>query len=107
MKNLLLPSVIALSLLSWACGSSDPCSATSKCSADPVQTSTSAGAAACKAATASGAKCVTEYKAFANCAIDNQKCGSDNKTDGTATTAALAANCVAQATALSTCQAAQ
>ncbi len=97
MTKILFGFCAALSLTAFACGSDDPCSASSKCSADPARTQ--AQTDVCKAASASGAKCATEYTTAANCAISNQKCGADNKTDVVATSSA----CAAQNTAYTTC----
>ncbi len=94
MKKILFAAFAAMSLA--ACGG-DVCSGSSKCSADP--TPTDAEVQACKDAIKDGAKCATEYKNLAQCSKDNQVCGSDNKTDGTAT----AAKCSTQVSAYTTC----
>ena len=97
MKKMILGAFAAMALV--ACGGGDPCSAASKCSADPKPTD--AEIATCQASTKDGAKCATEYKAVLTCAQSNQTCGSDNKTDGTNT----AAKCSTQLAAYVTCAA--
>ncbi|MFO0727407.1 MAG: hypothetical protein U1E65_26760 [Myxococcota bacterium] len=97
MKKILFGLWAALSLTAVACGSGDICTASSKCSADPARTQMQTDA--CKAAVAA-AKCSTEYKAAANCAIDNQKCTAANMTDVVATSSACATVNAAYATCL-------
>jgi hypothetical protein len=75
----------------------DPCTVQSRCSADPA--STQSRIDACKTATASGAKCATEYTTLINCLIANQKCTSANVTDAEA----ARASCATQLTAFATC----
>ncbi len=102
MKKFLIATAVAASFVLVACGgSSDPCSGgpASKCSADPAPTKpTDAEIKACQEARKT-AKCVTEGDALGNCIIANQKCGSDNKTDITATLAA----CSSQTEAYTKC----
>jgi hypothetical protein len=63
-----------------ACGG-DPCSAASKCSADPKPTE--AEIQACRDAYANtSATCYSEQKAFADCIRAKQVCTAGNKTDG-------------------------
>lgn len=81
MKKMILGAFAAFTLV--ACGGGDPCSATSKCSADPK--STSEQITACQALIKDGAKCATELKATFTCSQANQVCGTDNKTDSAAT----------------------
>lgn len=89
---------LALAVSFAACGSGDPCTATSKCSAD--EKSTDAAIKSCQANFASGVACADQSKALANCIIANQVCGSDNKTDG----AASLAKCTSEISKLSACQ---
>jgi hypothetical protein len=77
LKKILFGLVASVSLVLTACGG-DVCGAKSKCSADPEPTKESIDM--CKAATASGAKCASQYTAFANCSTSKQTC-TDNKTD--------------------------
>ena len=98
MKKILFGLCAALSLTACACGSDDPCNKTSKCSADPAPTQTQIDA--CKAATASGAKCAAEFTASSNCSASNQKCDANNMTDLVATSSACATQNAAYAACL-------
>lgn len=97
MKKLMFVAAAAVSMFLVGCGGGDICSSKSKCSAQ-MQAS-QAQIDACKAATASGAKCVTEYNALANCSLAKEVCAADNTTDAAATLAA----CQTEYNAYSTC----
>jgi hypothetical protein len=90
---LMLTIVLALS----AC-KSDPCKATSKCSADTSPST--AQMSACEASL-SGA-CGSQARDLDDCEDAQQVCGADDKTDLTATTA----NCASEQAALLACCAA-
>ncbi len=96
MKKLFAAAAVVCSLTLAACGG-DVCSGSSKCSADTKPTD--AQITACKDLVKDGAKCASQYKSLAECMQSNQVCGSDNKTDGTAT----AAKCTTQLAAYTTC----
>ena len=101
--NRLLPLalVVGASLLG-GCGSSDVCSRSKSCSADPDFTESQR--AECRNNLASySADCRSKIEALANCAADNAKCGSDNKTDPIATGAAVAEKCASQIQAAQGC----
>lgn len=97
MKKFVFAAAATVSMFLVGCGSSDVCAAKSKCSAQMAASQEQIDA--CKAATASGAKCVTEYTALANCTIFKEVCTTDNTTDGLATLAA----CATEASAYQTC----
>ncbi len=89
MKKILLAlsTIGIVSAVSFsACGSADPCTATSKCSADVKRTD--AEIKTCQTAQAAITTCKAEVDAFSSCFISNQKCTSDNRTDGIASLAA-------------------
>lgn len=97
MKKLLTAAALASTLFLVGCGS-DPCSGSSKCSADPKPTE--AEIKACKDANANtSAKCYSQSKAMADCFRAKQVCTSSNVTDGAATLAA----CSTEASAYQTC----
>lgn len=101
MKNLFLGLAASFVLAQFAaCGGSE-CNRQSKCSADsqPTQADITACEEALKNVDTS-AKCYAETKAYSDCLVSNQTCGSDNKTDGVAT----AAKCTTQAEAVTKCQ---
>ncbi|MEW5739270.1 MAG: hypothetical protein AB1938_10115 [Myxococcota bacterium] len=98
MKKLLTAVVLASSMFLVGCGG-DPCTAASKCSADPKPTD--AQIQACKDANANtSAKCYSQNKAFADCFRNKQVCTSANVTDAVATLAA----CSTEAQAVQTCE---
>jgi hypothetical protein len=87
--KLLVVSAVAAVALSFAACGGDPCTAKSKCSADPAPTD--AQIKACQDAVAE-AKCGSKYKSMVECMQSNQVCTSDNMTDAQAT----AAKCTTQ-----------
>ncbi len=99
LKNFSVVAGLLLAVSFAACGSSDPCTGTSKCSADVKLTAE--GITACQANFATGAACGEQNKALANCMLNNQVCGADNKTDGLATLA----KCTSEGAKLAMCQA--
>lgn len=93
-----LATIGFVSMISFAaCGSGDPCTATSSCSADPKPTD--AQIKACQDQRAGITKCKTEADAFGDCQVSNRKCTADKTTDGVATLAA----CKTQFDAYTTC----
>jgi uncharacterized lipoprotein YehR (DUF1307 family) len=99
MKKILFAVVCSMALA--GCGG-DRCSAESKCSADLK--STEMDIAKCRADEKEVTKCKAESNAVFDCAVSNQVCGTDNKTDVTQTGSKVAANCKTQAEALLACQ---
>ncbi len=100
MKKILLSlaTIGFVSALSFsACGSSDPCTASSSCSADVK--ATDAQIKACQDQRAAITTCRAEADSFGNCQVSNKKCTSSNTTDGAATLAA----CKTQFDAYTTC----
>lgn len=88
MKKILLglATIGLVSAISFSACGGDPCSAKSKCSADPAVTA--ADIKTCQDTVAKMTTCKTEYDAQTSCFQTNQKCTSDNKSDGVATLAA-------------------
>lgn len=93
--------VAACSFTLVACGSGDPCTATSKCANDPKSTDDQVKACqtAVKAVKDMYTKCTSQIDAAAACNVANQVCGSDGKTDGVAT----AAKCASETEAVAKC----
>jgi hypothetical protein len=100
MKKLMFAVGASCALFLMGCGGGDVCSTTSKCSAQPKPTQ--AQIDQCKAATASGVKCASQYTTLANCAASKEVCAADNTTDGAATIAACSTESTAYATCLQT-----
>ena len=101
MKKFMIAASIVASFALVACGGGgDSCTATSKCSADPK--STEAEIKACQEARKT-AKCVAEGDALTTCALGQQVCGTDNKTDGVKTNEGITKNCATQLAAAVKC----
>jgi hypothetical protein len=89
--------IVGCSLFLLACnGGGDPCTEPSKCSADPAPNT-----AQCENLFAN--VCGDKWKDFASCQHDHTVCGSDNKTDITATDTAVNQSCSNQAVAIVLC----
>lgn len=86
-----------VSLFFLGCGGTDVCALSSKCSAQPKPSESTISL--CRTATASGAKCASQYTTLANCMSAKEVCAADNTTDGAATLAA----CSTEYSAYTTC----
>jgi hypothetical protein len=91
--------VVALASAPACSSGGGVCGGTSKCSADTPPTQSAIDQCNKLAADA----CGSQYVDLGNCAKNQQTCAADNTTDGTATAAAIQANCGTQATAYATC----
>lgn len=74
------------------CSGGDPCTAGLKCSADPTPTADQIKTCQDNLNKLSG-DCKSASINLANCSRDATVCGSDNKTDATATGNAVTTNC--------------
>ena len=102
MKRMFFAVALVASLV--GCGGGDPCGRQSACANDTKKTDADIQACRANLKTAEGQPCYGEVLAYGNCILDNQVCGADGKTDGSASQSKASSACTsALANGISCC----